>query len=126
MTTATFELCRNAFMEKTEATASPQATASRGPRSRSARPDAGDALSSRRPLPNEDHFAGVRLRAEPGAAMIAPVAAAMVIAWAASPAITFVLLRSKGYGLISASLGVAAGALGLLLAIAAPSHRPVG
>ncbi len=58
--------------------------------------------------------------------MIAPVAAAMVIAWAASPAITFVLLRSKGYGLISASLGVAAGALGLLLAIAAPSHRPVG
>jgi len=36
-----------------------------------------------------------------------------------------VVLRDKGYGLITASLGVATGALGLLMAIAAPSRVPV-
>lgn len=56
--------------------------------------------------------------------MITPAAAALVIACALSPAITFVVLRNKGYGLITASLGVAAGALGMLIAIAAPSRLP--
>jgi hypothetical protein len=56
--------------------------------------------------------------------MIAPVATALVIACAVSPAITFVVFRGKGYSLLTASLGVATGPLGLLLAVAAPSHLP--
>ncbi len=56
--------------------------------------------------------------------MIIPVATALAITCAVSPAITFVVLRSKGYSRITASLGVATGPMGLLLAIAAPSHLP--
>ena len=56
--------------------------------------------------------------------MILPVAAALVITCAVSPAITFVVLRRKGYSLLTASLGVAAGGLGPLLAIAAPTRLP--
>jgi hypothetical protein len=109
-------------VKKAEATAPPQATACRDPRRPSARHQRGDAVASRQPLSYQDHFAAAGPHLGPGASLIAPAAAALVIAWAVSPAITFVLLRSKGYGLITGGLGVAAGALGLLLAIAAPSR----
>ena len=56
--------------------------------------------------------------------MLVPVATALVITCAVSPAITFVVLRSKGYSPLTASLGVATGPLGLLVAVAAPSHLP--
>jgi hypothetical protein len=56
--------------------------------------------------------------------MIISVATTLAITCALSPAMTFVVLRSKGYSRKTASLGVATGPLGLLAAIAAPSHLP--
>jgi hypothetical protein len=109
-------------MQNAEATAPPHARAGRDPHHPSARRNGGDAPGSRRPVPNDDDFADARPYPAPG--MIIPVAAALVITCALSPAITFVVLRSKGYSPVTASLGGAAGPLGLLLAIAAPSHLP--
>jgi hypothetical protein len=72
----------------------------------------------------QDDFADARSYPAAGVFMIIPVAAALAITCAVSPAITFVVLRSKGYSLLTAGLGVATGGLGLLLAVAAPSHLP--
>jgi hypothetical protein len=88
-------------VKKAEATAPPQATACRDPRRPSARHQKRRPVGSRQPLSYQDHFAAAGTHLEPGASLIAP-AAALVIAGAVSPAITFVLLRSKGYDLITA------------------------
>lgn len=111
-------------MQNSEATAPPHARACRDPGNPSARRNGGDAPGSLRPVPYHDDFADARSYPAPGLRMIIPVAAALAITCAVTPAITFVVLRSKGYGLLTAGLGVATGGLGLLLAIAAPSHLP--
>lgn len=111
-------------MQNAGTTAPPHARARRDPHHPSARRNRDDAPGSRRPVPDHDGPADARPYAAPGVCMIIPVATALAITCAVSPAITFVVLRSKGYSLITASLGVATGPMGLLLAIAAPSHLP--
>ncbi len=111
-------------MQNAEATAPAHAGACRDPHRPSARRNSGDAPGSPRPVPNDDGFADARSYPAPGVCVIIPVATALVLTCALSPAITFVVLRSKGYSPVTASLGVAAGTLGLLVAVAAPSHLP--
>ena len=112
-------------MQNAQPAAQPRARAAcRDPHHSSARHEGGDTSGSRRPARYHEDAADARSYPAPGVGMIAPVAAALVITCAVSPAITFVVLRSKGYRLLTASLGVATGPLGLLLAVAAPSHLP--
>jgi hypothetical protein len=102
---------------------------SQDPHHPSARRNGDDTPGSPRPIPyyddfDYDDFADARWYSAPGVFMIVPVATALVITCAISPAITFVVLRDKGYSLVAASLGVVTGPMGLLLAIAAPSRLP--
>jgi hypothetical protein len=111
-------------MQNAQPAAQPRAKAAcRDPHHSSARYES-DASGLRRPARYHDDSADARSYLAPGVCMIAPVATALVITCAVSPAITFVVLRSKGYSLLTASLGVATGPLGLLVAVAAPSHLP--
>lgn len=109
-------------MEKAKAANPSQPAARRGLHHPSSPPTTGGGPGPRGAHPPEDDFGSISSSPAAAAAMITPVAAALVIACALSPAITFVVLRNKGYGLITANLGVAAGALGMLIAIAAPSR----
>ena len=111
-------------MEKKQATNLPQAAACQAFHHPPAHFATGESADPRRSFGRQGDCGNLGSYPAAAAAMIAPAAAALVIACALSPAITFVVLRSKGYSPIAASLGVAAGALGLLIAIAAPSHRP--
>jgi len=111
-------------MEEAQAANPSQSAARRDLPHQSLHPAPADGAGLRRPLPPEDDFGSISSHPIATAGMIIPAAAALLIACALSPAITFVVLRSKGYRLITASLGVAAGVLGLLLAIAAPSRLP--
>jgi hypothetical protein len=111
-------------MQNAETTAPARARARLDPHHPSARRPGGDARGSRRPVPDHDDPADARLYSAPGVCMIIPVAAALAVTCALSPAMTFVMLRSKGYSRTTASLGVATGPLGVLAAIAAPSHLP--
>jgi hypothetical protein len=111
-------------MDKAKAANRSQPAARRDLHHPSPRPATGDRTGLRWALPPEDDFGGINPHLAVAVGMITPAAAALVIACALSPAITFVVLRNKGYSLLTASLGVATGALGLLIAIAAPSRLP--
>jgi hypothetical protein len=112
-------------MQNAQPVAQPRAKAAcRDPQHSSARHESADASGSRPPVRYHEDSADGRSYPAAGVCMIVPVAAALVITCAVTPAITFVVLRSKGYGRLTASLGVATGPLGPLLAIAAPSHLP--
>jgi hypothetical protein len=111
-------------MEKTQPANPPQTAVWQAFRQAPARFTRNEPAGPSRPYRRLDNGDGLA-SGSPAASMITPVAAAIVIACTLSPAISFVLLRSKGYSLLTASVGVAAGALGLLIAIVAPSRRPV-